>query len=217
VVLVGLFCAGSDSRSHTEKSGADNEVVRYRFLIQAAALFAWATLVAVLTDLVIYPRIHSTWILTITQVLVYCAMILPILLWARNTFHDFASPRWQRLAAVLLVAVSLIVAAVVAHHEIEWIGTVVRVGAAAVGEELIFRGFIWERTRRAGWGAPLVIAVNVVAFTLWHIPSVLAGLNSASVGTFAILLLVGLILCVLRLATRSLILPTAAHFAIDII
>ncbi|MEP6842416.1 MAG: CPBP family intramembrane glutamic endopeptidase [Pseudolysinimonas sp.] len=191
--------------------------MRYRFLIQAAALFAWATLVAVVTDLVIYPRIHSAWALTIAQVLIYCAMILPIVLWARHTFQDFVSPRWQRLVAVLLVAVSLIIAAAVAHHEIEWIGTVLRVAAAALGEELIFRGFIWERTRSAGWGASLVIAVNVVAFTLWHIPSVIAGLNSASVGTFAILLLVGLILCVLRLVTRSLILPTAAHFAIDII
>lgn len=179
-------------------------------------LFVWVTIVAILGVFLLFPRIHSTWVLSGAQALLYFAMVLPILVWSRNTFRDFASPKWQRLVAVLLVAGSLVVPAAIQHQGIALIGIVVRVGATAVGEEIIFRGFIWDRTRRAGWGAPLAIAVNVVAFALWHIPSMLAGYSSASVSAFAVLLLVGLILCVLRLVTGSLILPTAAHFAIDI-
>ena len=179
-------------------------------------LFVWVTIVAILGVFLLFPRIHSTWVLTGTQVLLYFAMVLPILVWSRTTFRDFASPKWQRQAAVLLAASSLVIAAVIQHQGIELIGAVVRVGVTAVGEEIIFRGFIWDRTRRAGWGAPLAIAVNVVAFALWHIPSMLAGYSSASLAAFVVLCLVGLILCVLRLVTGSLILPTAAHFAIDI-
>jgi membrane protease YdiL (CAAX protease family) len=205
-----------DHHPMRERATSHNEVMRHRSLIQAGALFVWITLVAIVGVLVIYSRIHSTWILTTAQVLLYFTMVLPILVWARNTFHDFASPRWQRFAALLLVAISLIAAAVVQHYGIELIGIAFRVGATAVSEELIFRGFIWDRIKRAGWGSLLVIVVNVVAFTLWHIPAMLTGNSQASVGGFAVLLLTGLTLCILRLVTRSLILPAATHFAIDI-
>lgn len=204
-----------DRHTTFKHSRPHNEVVRFRFLIHAGMLFVWVTLVAIVTNFVLFPRIHSAWALTVVQVLTYGVLVLPVLMWARSTFRDFASPRWQRVAAVLLVIISLIVGSAVRHYGIELIGIAVRAGATAVGEEVIFRGFIWDRTRRAGWSAPVVIAVNVVAFTLWHIPSMLAGFSPASVGTAVALLLVGLILCVLRLVTRSLILPVAAHFAID--
>jgi membrane protease YdiL (CAAX protease family) len=190
--------------------------MRYRFLIQAAALFMWVTLVAVLGIFVLYPRIHATWLLTAAQVLLYFAMVLPILVWARTVFQDFTSPLWQRFAALLLVAGSLIIATVVHHYRIELIGIVIRVGVTAISEELIFRGFIWDRMKSAGWGAPLTIVVNTSAFALWHIPAMLTGLSQASVGRLTVLLLAGLILCTLRQTTHSLILPIAAHFAIDI-
>ena len=190
--------------------------MRHRFLTQACALFVWVTLVAILGVFVVYPNIHSVWILTTAQVFLYFTMVLPILVLARNTFQDFASPQWQRLAALVLVAVSLIVAALVQHDGIELIGIAFRVGVTAVSEELIFRGFIWDRMKRAGWSTALIIALNVISFTLWHVPAMLTGISQASVGSFALLLLTGLVLSILRLLTRSLILPTAAHFAIDI-
>lgn len=193
-----------------------NEVVRCRFILYAGMLFVWVTLVAILGVFLLFPRIHHSWVLTGTQVLLYFAMVLPILVWAPKTFRDFASPNWQRLAALLLAAGSLGAAAALQHQGIELFAAVIRVGVTAVGEEIIFRGFIWDQTRRAGWGMPLLIVANVIAFALWHIPSMLAGYSSLSVGAFAVLLLVGLILCVLRLVTRSLILPAAVHFAIDI-
>ena len=190
--------------------------MRYRFLLHAGLLFAWVTVVAIVGVFFVFPYIHSTWVLTTAQVVLYSAMVLPILVWGRAAFHDFNAPRWQYVVAVLLVTVSTIVAVIELHYGIELVGIVVRVGVTAVGEEVIFRGFIWDRMKRAGWSASLVIAVNVVAFTLWHIPAMLAGFSSASFGAIAVLVLVGLILCILRLATRSLILPVAAHFAIDI-
>ena len=185
-------------------------------MLHAGMLFVWVTVVAILGVFMVFPRIHDTWSLTTAQVLLYFAMVLPILVWSRSTFRDFTAPKWQRLAALSLVAGSLGIAAAVQHQGIELIGAFVRVGVTAVGEEVIFRGFIWDRMNRAGWRTPLLIAVNVIAFALWHIPSILAGYSSGSVGAFAVLLLVGLILCTLRLVTRSLILPSAVHFAIDI-
>jgi hypothetical protein len=47
------------------------------------------------------------------------------------------------------------------------------VGVTAVSEELIFRGFIWDRMKRAGWSTALIIAPNVISFTLWHILAIL--------------------------------------------
>jgi membrane protease YdiL (CAAX protease family) len=64
------------------------------------------------------------------------------------------------------VAVSLIAAAVLHHYGIELVGIAFRVGVTAVSEELIFRGFIWDRMKFAAWGVPFIIVVNVVAFTL---------------------------------------------------
>lgn len=190
--------------------------MHWRFVLHAGILFAWVSLIAAVGVFFVFPRVHDVWVLTGAQVLLYGAMVLPIVVWARSTFRDFASPRWQQLVAIVLVAGSVGVAAVAQHPGIELLGAAIRVGATAVGEELIFRGFIWRQTRRAGWGTPVVIAVNVAAFVLWHIPSMLAGFSSASVEAFALLLIVGLILCVVRLVTRSLILPVALHFAIDI-
>jgi membrane protease YdiL (CAAX protease family) len=191
--------------------------IRYRSLIQAGLLLAWVTAVAAMGNFVFFPLLHSAWMLTLAQVLLYGAMVLPLVVWARSSFHDFASPRWQKLVTVLLVGGSLIVASTVEHQGIVLIGIAIRVAATAAGEEVVFRGFIWDRTRRARWGVPLVIAVNVLAFALWHIPSMLAGFSPTTLEQFAILILVGLTLCIIRLTTRSLILSAAVHFAIDIL
>jgi len=129
---------------------------------------------------------------------------------------DIVTPHWRRFAALLLVAGSLIIAAVVHHYGIELIGIVIRMGITAISEEFIFHRFIWDRMKRAGWGAPLIIVVNTSAVALWHIPALPTGLSQASVGGLAVLLLAGPILCTLRQTTQSLIIPTATHFAIDI-
>ena len=67
--------------------------------------------------------------------------------------------------------------------------------------------------KRGGWSTALI---NVVSVTLWHVLAMLAGLSQAAAGSFAALQLTSLVLSILRLLTRSLVLPNAAHFAIDI-
>lgn len=77
-----------------ERATSHTEVMRHGFLIQAAALFLWVALVAILGVFVFCPHIHATWTLTTVQVLL--ARFI-----TRSLEHTM-----NRLAALFHVAVS---------------------------------------------------------------------------------------------------------------
>jgi len=78
----------------------------------------------------------------------------------------------------------------------------------ASAEEAVLRGVLFDRVARAG-GTPLAIAVTTVAFALLHVP--LYGWHVVPLD-----LAVGLGLGGLRVATRSVAAPAAAHAVADL-
>jgi membrane protease YdiL (CAAX protease family) len=80
--------------------------------------------------------------------------------------------------------------------------------AVAAAEEGILRGVLLDRLRAAG-GLPVAIAITTLAFALIHVP--LYGWHVVPLD-----LAVGLGLAGLRLATRSIVAPAAAHAVADL-
>ena len=78
----------------------------------------------------------------------------------------------------------------------------------ASGEEALLRGRLFDATRRAG-GTPAAIALTTVAFALLHVP--LYGWHVVPLD-----LGVGLLFAGLRLSTRGVAAPAAAHAVADL-
>ena len=78
----------------------------------------------------------------------------------------------------------------------------------ASAEEAVLRGVLFDRLTRAG-GIPLAIGVTTLAFALLHVP--LYGWHVVPLD-----LAVGLGLGGLRVATRSVAAPAAAHALADL-
>ena len=183
-----------------------------RLLIQAVGLLLWAVAVAVVGVWIMYPRLSSGWAITFAQMLLYGVTVTPILIWSRNIFRLFASPPWQYITAAIIAGAALLAAGTTLHLGRGLIQAALRASATAIGEETVFRGFIWDRMRRSGWKIPMVIAVDTAAFATFHIPAMLSQFHPIS---FATLIIVGVLLSLLRLVTRGLLIPTAVHFALD--
>ena len=91
---------------------------------------------------------------------------------------------------------------------IPWLPWALVTVLVASAEEAILRGVLFDRIARAG-GIPLALAVTTVAFALLHVP--LYGWHVVPLD-----LAVGLGLGGLRVATRSIAAPAAAHAVADL-
>ena len=78
----------------------------------------------------------------------------------------------------------------------------------AVGEEVVLRGLLFDRLRRAG-GTPLALVATTVLFAAMHVP--LYGWHVVPLD-----LAVGLALGGLRVATRGMVAPAIAHAVADL-
>jgi len=92
-----------------------------------------------------------------------------------------------------------------------WAGAAVRVSTfllpAALAEELLARGYVFTVIRdAAGWGWSL--SATSIGFGLLHIAN-----NGATEMSLALVMLAGVLLGLVRIATRSLYAAWAAHFA----
>jgi membrane protease YdiL (CAAX protease family) len=82
----------------------------------------------------------------------------------------------------------------------------------AAGEELMMRGVVLQQVTR-GWGARAGVIVSSLLFTLLHLPNLFTTEVRPLVGAIAlaVLLLLGIVLGLGALLTRSLWLPIALH------
>lgn len=191
---------------------------------QVMCFAGWLVLVVAAFDFGVYPEFQKSavypspaghWLEAGLQCACYALVVAPIVIWSPATLTTLRAPWWQITAGLLLVAAGILDVTLVAH-----VGAgraaqdAVKAAAAGFGEELAFRGFIWERTRSAGLGPVLLMAVNAVGFAAWH-------LVAAAAGTFALsdlpnILILGVVLSVVRLCAGNTGLPALLHTAFDI-
>lgn len=186
-----------------------------RALRQAAAFYGWLLLVSAVFDLGVYKLPVAGWAEVGLQVLAYAVSIAPVLIWSTRTFRTLAMPPGQALVGAVLVAAAVAEAVLVQHLTATALAqTVVKFAAAAIGEEVAFRGFIWERTISAGLTAPWLVVVNAVAFAAWHLVALAAGTVEAS-GLIGVAVL-GIVVSLARLWSGNTGLPALLHLASDI-
>jgi hypothetical protein len=189
--------------------------VKGRPLRQATAFGAWLVVVSLIFDLGVYRLPLHGWVAAGAQVGAYALSLAPIAIWSRHVFRTLVMPPWLAAGGLALVIAALAYEALGQHLG----GTAVaqdavRYLAAGFGEEIAFRGFMWELTRTAGLALGWVVVINVAGFTAWHLVSVAAGLSQpVNLISDAIL---GLVLCLVRLWSGTTGLPALLHMAADI-
>lgn len=184
-------------------------------MIEALAYLAWLVAVAAAWDFGVFQISATGWAEVGVQVGGYAVSIAPIVVFAPGILASLAMPRVQALTGGALVAAAIVYAGAAEHlGSSGLIETVVKYVATGVGEELAFRGFLWDRMRTAGLSGPLLVAANTGAFVAWHLVSVAAGQNQLSdllgVAVF------GVVFAVARLWSKNTGLPALLHIAADI-
>ena len=193
--------------------------LRARPLGQAAAVYGWLLLVVCMAQLWLYPALreplHSRWIALVVQVSVYLVLAAPVLLWFPDTLRRLRAPRWQ-LAAGLAAVIAALAYQAIAHQAgtAQLADQAVTLGVTGFTEELLFRGFLWDRCRAAGLGTLLVIAVSALAFAALHLPQVLA--QNRDMIDLAYDAALGLGLGVVRVWSGNVALPGLLHTAWDL-
>jgi membrane protease YdiL (CAAX protease family) len=189
--------------------------VRGHPLRQAAAFYLWLAGVVATMDFGVFRLPAGPWLIVGFQVAGYAAIVLPIVIWSPSTIGTLRTPRRQAVLGVVLVVAAIAYEALGRHLGAAPVSqNTVALLSTALGEELAFRGFIWERTRSAGMGPASLVVVNVAAFTAWHLVAVAAG--TAAAADLIGVAIIAVILSLVRLRAGNVGLPALLHLAADI-
>lgn len=179
------------------------------------AFYVWLMATAAVIDFVVFRLPLHGWAIAGAQVGGYVLMLVPLALWAQGTFATLAMPLPQALTGVAMVVAAISFEALVHHIGFGGVAqTVLSDLATGLGEELAFRGFLWDRIRAAGLPLGWLVTVNVVVFTAWHLISVASGLSQLS--DLLSVAVLGLIFSLVRLWSGNTGLPAFLHAAVDI-
>jgi membrane protease YdiL (CAAX protease family) len=181
---------------------------------QALAFLVWITAVAAGFDFGIFSLSLSPWAGTGLQVLGYALDVAPILIWSPGTLRTLPAPRAQILIGAVGVLAALAVAGSRNLYPDGLPEAVVGFAATGFGEELSFRGFLWERLQAAGLPTAGLVAANVAAFVAWHLVAVASGGTGA--GNLLDVLWFGVLVSLVRLGCGNTGLPALLHMAFRI-
>lgn len=182
---------------------------------QLVAVSVWVLGIALLFQFSIFPSTHDTWLLLWYQLTAYGLLALPVIVFRSNMSAWFQFAKYQVLGGCLLVAAAMTYAEISLHREpIQLLTLTIRMVVTGVIEELVFRGFIYDKTAILTKRILTIFVVNTLLFTAFHVPAVLAQHeNGLVLLEYAIL---GTIFCVLKLTSKSLTLPTLLHIALNV-
>lgn len=213
----GSMVTESGPQGHpTRRPSAVGAAVARHPILAVGAWWVWAMTEVSVVLFVVYRHSFTPWGAVAAQVIAYAVLIAPVLLLRSPLHAPVSSYRWSvsvGLGGAALVAA--IVAVASAHTPGFTARQVVKLAATGAGEEILWRGAIWTALRRATSRLATVVALDVVLFVSWHVPSVLAGDNTWS-GLPAVAAL-GVAVCLARLASRRIELPALLHIAADLL
>jgi membrane protease YdiL (CAAX protease family) len=192
-----------------------HRAVRNRPLWEAAGFWVWMVVAASIVDFGVFRLPLSGWQIVGAQVGGYALTVLPVVIWSPGTFLTLAMPPWQAAVGLVLVGVAVAYEILDQHVAVTDLGErALALLATAIGEEIAFRGFLWERLRASGIRVGWLIVVDVLAFTAWHLVSLAAGLSQPSdlIGVAVF----GVIFCLARLWAGNTGVPALLHLATDI-
>lgn len=199
---------------HDQRPAAREPLGRRQALWALAAVETWVVLVAVVV-LVVVPVPPAPEAAAAVHVGSYVVAALPVVLARPQILCDFAARRGVVLVGGALLLAAIAYASLTSDRDAAALGLlVVRMAATAAAEELIFRGYLWDRTVELVGMSWRAVVLNVVLFTGSHVPLVLAQGNA--VPTLAGVVVLGAVFCLARATTGTLAAPTFLHWAVDI-
>jgi membrane protease YdiL (CAAX protease family) len=207
--------SGRQRRPAWRPSALEPALARH-LVLAVGAWWVWAMAEVSVVLFVVYPHSFTPWGAVAAQVIAYAVLIAPVLLLRSPLQPRVSRSRWSLNLAVggaVLVAAIAVVAS--AHTPGFTTRQVVKLTATGPSEEILWRGAIWTSLNRATSRPAAVVALDVMLFVTWHIPSVLAGDNTWS-GLPAVAAL-GVVFCLTRLASRRIELPALLHIAADLV
>ncbi|MGH3262540.1 MAG: CPBP family intramembrane glutamic endopeptidase, partial [Trebonia sp.] len=170
--------------------------------------------VAVIFDFWVFSLSVGRWGGVGLQALGYAADVFPILIFSPGTVRSLSASASQIALGAVFVLAAVIYAVATRLYPHDLAENIIGYVVTGICEELSFRGFIWERTRLSGFDPARLIAVNVIAFTAWHLVSVAAGdsgwSNLIGIACF------GTVASIVRLRAANTGLPALLHMAVDI-
>lgn len=187
--------------------------LRRRAEVELLILGLWLVAVSVSVDYA-YSLSMSAQVGDAVQIASYLVSIAPIMAWSPGTVRTLRAPRAQLGVGVGLVIAALLYAAYEHLYPGDLVGRAVALWVTGLAEELLFRGFIWERLRTQQVRGPGLVVLSDIAFTAWHVIPMLSGLRGAS--SLISVASYGLLFSVTRLWSGNTGLPALMHVAIDI-
>ena len=189
-------------------------LTRRRAALQIAVVVVWAVLVSTGALLVVFPLARDPWTSVVVQVVAYAVLVLPALVLRPRARLRLGGSRGTVLLSVLILIAATVFAGAVQHETVgQGLRHAVRAMSAGVGEEVVCRGFVFERSGRFIRSRPLRVVLGSLLFSAFHIPLVFIGSMSPLV--LVITFGFGLLFGILR-ALSGLGLPAAVHVAVDL-
>ena len=171
----------------------------------------WIVAVATLAVALVRPLFADRWMGNVAFALVVAVVSsAPFVAFQPDVLQLFAADRRQYLMGLVALLITLSYLGLLA--ELGWqplterlvLGTVV-----VLGEEIVFRGFLWSQLERMSPWFGFVVPVNVVLFVVTHVPRVL--ILEQSVWALIAIAVLGLVLAILRHWSGRLFAPAVAH------
>ena len=203
-------------RRPTWRPSAVGTALARRPILSVGAWWLWAITEVSVVLYVFHRHSFTPWGAVGAQVTAYAVLIAPVLLLRPPLQAPVSRSRWwvsMGLGGAALVAAIVVVAS--AHTPGFTARQVVKLAATGAGEEILWRAAIWTALTRATSRLAAVVALDVVLFVSWHVPSVLAGDNTWS-GLPGVAAL-GVAFCLARIASRRIELPALLHIAADLL
>lgn len=181
--------------------------------ISAAVLYV--LLISYLSQFMIFPAIRDIWMATSVQIAIYLLAAIPFLFVNFSLLRLFRTSNTQIIIGIVLVVLAMMFAMIEQDRNISTVlHTLLRQSVTGVVEELIFRGYIWQKSSELSNSTVTIILINVISFTIVHIPMVIA--HNQSMLFLLGIAIIGAVLAIVRYTYKNLTLPSFLHTAINI-
>lgn len=185
-----------------------------RVLLSVAATFIYIYCISYFAQKYIYPGTQAIESEAYIQIGIYLVSVLPFILLAPRLLMLYRVNFVQLALCLIMIIFAVIRVAFFSDKDAQNIYlTVITLAITAFAEELIFRGYLWQKLLALTNRASSIIVYNTLLFVAIHIPLVLYQ-NLPSI-TLVYITLASLILCLARYKTRNLTLPGALHMFIN--
>ncbi|PLS81348.1 hypothetical protein CYG49_02335, partial [Candidatus Saccharibacteria bacterium] len=178
---------------------------RSRSLASIIGATTYVLVLGAIAQFFIFPILHDQWIATIVQVLFYVVLALPFIFIEPKLLQLCRAPHRQLAVGLTLITAATLFALVQNDFNSTLVANnLLRQSFTGPIEELIFRGYIWQRSLQYTDNLVVAAVLNIVAFGVVHVPFIIAQqMNPLIMIAIAI---IGFLLLLVRIKYKNVVL-----------